>query len=154
MREDLRVLLRCFNYETEKNMKAIVISMVAAGLFVTGSAMAEVSGIEMPAAAKKNNCTACHGIYRRLVGPAWLDVSRKYKGVAKFTYGDKEYPLLEGLMMKVSKGGSGSWGAMPMPANDAAGAKQAEIKELVTFVLGLDKAEADKLSAKKPEVKK
>jgi hypothetical protein len=28
---------------------------------------------------------------------------------------------------------------MPMPANDAAGTKQAEIKELVAFVLGLAK---------------
>lgn len=146
-------------------MKAIVTGMIAAGLFVTGSARAEVSGIEIPEAAKKNNCTACHAIYRRLVGPAWLEVSKKYKGQTKFAYAGKEYPLLEGLMMKVSKGGAGSWGAMPMPANDAAGAKQAEIKELVTFVIGLEKAETEKLAAKKkaeaekatakkPEVKK
>jgi len=42
-------------------------------------------------------------------------------------------------MMKVSKGGSGHWGTMPMPANDAAGTKQADIKQLVEFVLGLSK---------------
>jgi cytochrome c551/c552 len=135
-------------------MKAIVISMVAAGLLVAGSAMAADSVIEMPAAAKKNNCTACHAIYRRLVGPGWLDVSKKYKGVAKYTYADKEYPLSEGLMMKVSKGGKGNWGQMPMPANDAAGAKQAEIKELVNFVLGLEKMEADKSLASKAEAEK
>jgi cytochrome c551/c552 len=135
-------------------MKAIGIVIVAAGLLVAGSAMATVSVIEMPAVAKKNNCTACHAIYKRVVGPAWLEVSKKYKGVAKFTYAEKEYPLLEGMMMKVSKGGSGSWGAMPMPANDAAGAKQAEIKELVTFVLGLEKAESDKSATKKPDAKK
>ena len=41
--------------------------------------------------------------------------------------------------MKVSKGGSGNWGTMAMPANDAPGKKQAEMKELVTFVLGLAK---------------
>jgi cytochrome c551/c552 len=42
-------------------------------------------------------------------------------------------------LVKVSKGGSGAWGSMPMPANDAAGTKQADMKELVSFVLGLDK---------------
>ena len=148
-------------------MKAIVISMIAAGLLVAVGAMAadvapaavvapteaakpgELGFVEMPVAAKKNNCTACHAIYRRLVGPAWLEVSKKYKGQTKFTYASKEYSLLEGLMVKVSKGGAGSWGAMPMPANDAAGAKQAEIKELVTFVIGLEKADADKKAAKK-----
>ena len=30
----------------------------------------------------------------------------------------KEYPLVEGLMMKVSNGGSGNWGTVPMIAND------------------------------------
>jgi cytochrome c len=35
--------------------------------------------------------------------------------------------------MKVSQGGSGNWGTMPMPANDPAGTKQAEITELVKF---------------------
>lgn len=131
-------------------MKAIVISMIAAGLLVAGSAMAAAI-IEMPAAAKKNNCTACHSIYRRLVGPSWLDVSNKYKGVAKYTYGGQEYSLLEGLMLKVSKGGKGNWGEMPMPASDPAGAKQADIKALVTFVIGLEKTDDAKLAIKRIE---
>jgi cytochrome c len=59
-----------------------------------------------------------------------MDVSKKYKGDAG---------AAERLQVKVSKGGSGNWGTMPMPANDAAGTKQAEIKELVAFVLGLAK---------------
>lgn len=157
----LQIFLKCANCEMETNMK-VMISMIAAGLLVTGNAMAALPAVmqtgnvalEMPIAAKKNNCTACHAIYRRLVGPSWLDVSKKYKGVAKFAYGGQEYPLLEGLMVKVSKGGAGSWGAMPMPANDAAGAKQADIKELVTFVIGLEKAETERLAAKKDEAEK
>lgn len=108
-------------------MKSIIASMlVAAGLMVAGSAMAE----EMPALAKKNNCTACHAIDKKVVGPAWMDVSKKYKGDA--TAEAK-------LITKVSKGGSGVWGSMPMPANDAKGEKQADIKELVKFVLALAK---------------
>ena len=101
----------------------------------TGSA----DEIGMPGVAKRNNCTACHSINKKIVGPAWMAVSMKYKGVDKFEYNGKEYPLVEGLMMKVSQGGSGHWGSMPMPANDYKGAKQADIKALVQFILGLAK---------------
>ncbi len=55
----------------------------------------------------------------------------------------KEYPLEEGLVMKVSKGGKGNWtavtGGVPMIANDPTGAKKAQIEELVKFILGLAK---------------
>lgn len=116
-------------------MKSIFRSMVAVtGLIaLTGGAMA--AEVEMPALAKKLNCTACHAIDRKIVGPAWRDIAKKYtgSGVTKFTYNGKEYPLIEGLVMKVSKGGSGNWGTMPMPANDASGNHQAEITELVKF---------------------
>jgi cytochrome c551/c552 len=108
-----------------------------------GGAMSPDSGnsteVGMPAAAKRNNCTACHSINKKIVGPAWMTVSIKYKGADKFEYNGKEYPLVEGLMMKVSQGGSGHWGSMPMPANDYKGIKQADIKELVQFVLSLSK---------------
>ena len=75
------------------------------------------------------NCTACHAIDKKVVGPAWMDVAKKYKGQ------DMEAKLIT----KVSKGGAGAWGSMPMPANDAAGTKQADMKELVEFILGLAK---------------
>lgn len=113
-------------------MKAIVGSIVAvAGLMAAVGAMA----VEMPALAHKLNCTACHAIDHKVVGPAWKDVAKKYtgSGVTKYTYKGKEYPLIEGLVMKVSQGGSGNWGTMPMPANDPTGAKKAEITELVKF---------------------
>ena len=108
-------------------MKSIIVSMtVAAGLMIAGSAMAT----DMPAIAKKNNCTACHAIDKKVVGPAWMEVSKKYKGDAGAE---------ARLITKVSKGGSGNWGSMPMPANDPAGKKQADMKALVQFILGLAK---------------
>ncbi len=117
-------------------MKSVLVSMVAAaGLMVAGSAMAA----DMPDLAKKNNCTACHAIDKKVVGPAWMDVAKKYKGAKEFEYNGKQYPLEEGLVMKISKGGSGHWGSMPMPANDPSGAKKADITELAKFVLGLAK---------------
>jgi len=107
-------------------MKSIITSIAVAGLMIAGSAYAT----DMPPLAKKLNCTACHSVDKKIVGPAWMDVSKKYKGDAG---------AADRLLVKVSKGGSGNWGTMPMPANDPSGTKQAEIKELVAFVLGLAK---------------
>ncbi len=107
-------------------MKSIVFSMAVAGLMVAGSAMSA----EMPALAKSNGCTACHSIDKKVVGPAWMDVSKKYKG---------EAGAEAKLVAKVSKGGGGVWGPVPMPPMDAAGKKQADIKKLVQFILALDK---------------
>lgn len=105
-------------------MKSIVTSMmVAAGLMVAGSAMAT----DMPAVAKKNNCTACHAVDKKVVGPAWKDVAAKYKNdPAAFT--DK-------LPNKVKKGGAGSWGSMPMPANPKV--SDEDMKEIMAFIKGL-----------------
>lgn len=84
----------------------------------------------MPMVARENNCTACHAIDKKLVGPSWMDVAKKYKGD----------PSAEArLIAKVSKGGAGVWGTMPMPANDASGKKQDQMKTLVRFILALDK---------------
>ncbi|MEI7842248.1 MAG: c-type cytochrome [Gallionellaceae bacterium] len=101
-------------------MKSILVSMIAAaGLMVAGSAMA----VDMPAVAKKNNCTACHAIDKKVVGPAWKDVAKKYNGdVTK-------------LADKVKKGGSGVWGSMPMPANPKV--SDEDMKELLAFIGGL-----------------
>jgi len=105
-------------------MKSIVISMaVAAGLMVAGSAMAT----DMPAVAKKNNCTACHAVDKKVVGPAWKDVAAKYKGDAAAWDGK--------LATKIKKGGSGNWGKMPMPANPKV--SDADMKEILAFIKGL-----------------
>jgi cytochrome c len=121
----------------EKGMKTIVGGMVAAAGLMIGSVMA----VEMPPLAHKLSCTACHDIDKKKVGPAWRDVAQRYtgSGVTTYTYDGKEYPLIEGLVMKVSHGGSGNWGTMPMPANDPTGALKAEITELVKFEQSLAK---------------
>jgi cytochrome c len=106
-------------------MKSIIVSMVAAaGLMVAGSALAT----DMPDFAKKNNCTACHAIDKKVVGPAWAEVAKKYKGDA----GAKAK-----LVPKMIKGGGGVWGAMPMPASPKL--SEADSGALVDFILGLAK---------------
>lgn len=110
-------------------MKSIIVSMVAtAGLMVATSTLAA----EMPALAKKYACVACHALdnSKKLPGPSWEDISKKYKGVA----GAKAM-----LATKVIKGGGGVWKmALPMmPANPKV--SQAEAEALVDFILGLAK---------------
>ena len=76
--------------------------------------------------AKKNACTACHAIDKKLVGPAYKEVAAKYKGDAK------AQAMLE---EKVKKGGVGTWGQVPMPPNG--GVKDEDVKTLVKWILGL-----------------
>ena len=119
-------------------MKTYLIGATAAAvLFFTSSAMAT----DMPPLAKKLGCTACHTIDTKLVGPAWKDIAAKYtaQGVKKFKFDGKEYPVAEGLELKIAKGGSGNWGPVPMTPNDPTGVKKADIAELVKFILALPK---------------
>jgi len=124
-------------------MKSIIVSVItAAGLMAAGSVLAT----DMPDLAKKSGCTACHAIDKKIVGPAWMDVSKKYQGAKEYAYspkgsddaGAKKMSLEEGLIMKVSKGGTGNWGKVPMTANSPR-VSDADIKTLVQFVLHLAK---------------
>ena len=76
------------------------------------------------ALAKKHNCTACHQIDKKLVGPPYKDVATKYRGQK-----DAAVKLAE----KVKNGGQGVWGPVPMPPNAAV--SDADIKTLVAWVL-------------------
>lgn len=90
-----------------------------------------------PQLEKTLNCVACHAIDRKVIGPAWMDVARMYKGATHFEYNGQNYPLVEGLVMKVSRGGSGHWGSMPMPPIDPFGYRRSDITGLVLYVLSL-----------------
>lgn len=51
----------------------------------------------------KHSCTACHGMTSKIVGPAFSDIAKKHAGKVDY------------LAKKVKEGGSGVWGAIPMP---------------------------------------
>lgn len=76
--------------------------------------------------AKKSGCLACHSLDKKLVGPAWIEVGRKYAGDAGAE---------AKLVAKVKKGGAGVWGTVPMPPNVTV--KDADIKALVQYALSL-----------------
>ncbi len=88
------------------------------------SAVALPPAMADEALAKAKNCMACHAVANKLVGPAYKDVAKKYAG-------DKA--AADRLAAKVIKGGSGVWGAVPMPANPQV--SEAEAKKLVAWVL-------------------
>jgi len=103
-------------------MKRTILAVLSAAvtLAVAGPAFAD------EALAKAKNCMACHAIDKKVVGPAYKDVAKKYAGDASAA--DK-------LAAKVIKGGAGVWGPVPMPAN--AQVNEAESKKLVAWVLSL-----------------
>jgi cytochrome c len=60
------------------------------------------------ALAQKNACMACHALDKKLVGPSYQDVAKKYAGKDGTE-----------LAKSIKAGGSGKWGPVPMPAQAA-----------------------------------
>lgn len=93
--------------------------------FVAAASLA-VPALADQALASKNTCMACHAVDKKVVGPAFKDIAKKYAG-------QKDVEAM--LVAKVMKGGSGVWGAIPMPANTQV--KEADAKTLVAWILAL-----------------
>jgi cytochrome c len=96
---------------------------------VLRAALVVASVVALPAAANealaaKYTCSACHSADKKVVGPAWKDVATKYRGDAEAT---------GRLETKVRVGGSGIWGATPMPGYPTV--PDADVKTLVAWVL-------------------
>lgn len=101
-------------------MKALIGSMLLAGVCVHTSTFANAD------LAQKKTCMACHAADKKLVGPSYKDVAAKYAG---------QKDAVDQLANKIMKGGSGVWGAVPMPANPSVNA--AEARQLATWVLSI-----------------
>lgn len=103
-------------------MKAFLMAIAAAGsLMVAAQASADANSD----LAQKSGCMACHGVDKKIMGPAFKDVAAKYKG-------NKEAEAK--LVAKVKAGGSGVWGPMPMPANSPR-ISDADITTMVKWIL-------------------
>ncbi len=95
-----------------------------ASLLIAFTAFAAAPAFAQADLAQKKNCMACHAIDKKLVGPSYKDVAAKYAG---------QKDAVDKLAQKVVKGGSGAWGAVPMPANPQV--TEAEAKQLVGWIL-------------------
>ena len=100
-------------------MKAALIAMTLA--FAASS-----PAFANEALAKSKNCMSCHSVDKKVVGPAYKDVAKKFAGQK-----DAEAQLIKAVL----KGSSGVWGPIPMPAN--ANVNEAEAKQLVDWILSL-----------------
>ena len=86
----------------------------------------QATGAEIADLAKRKACLSCHGIDRRVVGPAFKEIAAKYKG---------EAGIEAKLVQKLRRGGSGVWGPLAMPPNpDLA---ESDAAALIHWVLGL-----------------
>ena len=97
----------------------------AANTAATPATMAATPALAGKDLAAKSGCLACHAVDKKLIGPAYKDVAKKYKGDAA---------AAAKLADKVIKGGQGVWGPVPMPPNKVT---DDEAKKMVVYILAM-----------------
>lgn len=102
-------------------MKTLLITSLSAALLSLSAAASADQAL-----AQKNACMSCHGVDKKIVGPAFKDVAKKYAG-------DKTAEAK--LLTKVKTGGKGVWGEIPMPPNPQV--SDADSKKIIAWVLSL-----------------
>ena len=104
---------------------SLMVIAAAAAVVFAGGANAAVDAAKAKALAQSKNCLACHAVDKKLVGPSYMEIAKKYKG-------NKDAAAM--LNKKVINGGGGVWGTIPMPPNPV---KEDEAKLLVDWILSL-----------------
>lgn len=102
-------------------MKVAIIGFSVACLLVSGAAFASEE------LAKKNNCTLCHQLDKKGMGPALKEIAAKYKADAE---GAKK------IEEAVKNGSKGAWGENSVMAAQAQ-VKEADAQVLAKWILSL-----------------
>jgi cytochrome c len=84
-----------------------------------------IKGLEK---VKGSDCTGCHQVERKLIGPAYAEVAAKYENTEE---------NVAMLAQKVIAGGVGVWGEIPMSAH--VGLSEEDAKDMVRYILLLRK---------------
>lgn len=100
--------------------------LAALGFAAIGSTAFAQDDAAVKALAEKHLCLSCHKVAEKSVGPAFVEIARKYKGDAE---------AIDKLSAKVRKGGKGVWGNIPMPANKDV--SDNDIRTLLGWVLAM-----------------
>ncbi len=94
--------------QPERKRGSVAVPATAEPVRVAGLVKAaEPGGIDtkqVNALLAKNSCTACHSQDKKIIGPAFNEIAKKHAGKPDY------------LARKIKSGGSGAWGAIPMPA--------------------------------------
>jgi cytochrome c len=104
-------------------MKALMMTAASATLLLVSGMASAADGMAL---AQKNACLSCHSVDKKIVGPAYKDVAKKYAG-------DKGAQAR--LVAKVKAGGKGVWGDIPMPPNPQVSPE--DLNTIVAWVLTL-----------------
>ncbi|MFV0371128.1 MAG: c-type cytochrome [Azonexus sp.] len=72
--------------------------------------------------AKAKNCTTCHGIGNKIVGPSYKDIAAKRAS---------EKGAEAALTAKIKNGSKDEWGQVPMPPNQVSDAEAAKLARWV-----------------------
>ena len=99
-------------------------SRLSATLAAVALGVAAAPAFANLALAQKHSCTACHAVDKKLVGPAYADVAKKYAG---------QKDAAKTLAASIKAGGSGKWGPVPMPPQAAL--SDADLNTLATWIL-------------------
>lgn len=86
-------------------MKKLKMKRLVTTLLVT--CLAAPSAWASLALATKNACTACHAVDKKVLGPSYQAVAKKYAG---------QKDAQANLVQSIKNGGAGKWGPAPMPA--------------------------------------
>lgn len=73
---------------------------------------------------QKTGCFNCHGVDRKIIGPAFREIAGKYRGNAEAS---------ANVTRQITQGGAGLWGPIPMPPFKQF--SEAEIKVLADWIL-------------------
>ena len=105
-------------------MKAMWMAMLAGGVMLAPAVQAD------EALAKAKNCYACHAVDKKLVGPSYKDVAKRYAG-KKGAEAELVNSVIKGSMTGKWKD-AGVQGVMPPNA-----VNEADAKKLVAWILSL-----------------
>jgi cytochrome c551/c552 len=103
---------------------SVVAASAPAGPAAAPGAPVAGAKIDVQALLASNACLSCHGLTQRIVGPAYHEVTEKYKA---------DPHAQSKLEASIRSGSTGKWGSAPMPP--FAALKPEEVKALAEFVL-------------------
>jgi cytochrome c len=116
------------------NIRVAAIASIATLTLCAASAAQPLDATQAKALIAKAECKSCHAVDERVVGPAYQEVAKRYKG-------DAAAP--ERLFLKVRAGGGGTYGlvgphaAITMPPNSSDKISDDDLKKLIAWILAL-----------------
>ena len=76
----------------------------------------------------QGGCISCHRVEEKLIGPAYNEVAKRYRGKDK---------AAERLFAKVREGGEDEWGDIPMRPNGVEKISDEDLKAVIAWILVL-----------------